>query len=55
MNPEQIKKMNGWLQGRITLEESSQGIAVQFDEPLPVKPFEKTKSENESKSPSVFE
>ena len=30
-------------------------IAVQFDEPLPVKPFEKTKSENESKSPSVFE
>jgi hypothetical protein len=30
-------------------------IAVQFDEPLPVKPFEKSKSESESHTPSVSE
>lgn len=30
-------------------------IAVQFDEPLPVKPAEKSKSENESHAPFVSE
>lgn len=30
-------------------------IAVQFDEPLPVKPCEKTKSESESRAPTVSE
>lgn len=30
-------------------------VAVQFDEPLPVKPCEKTRPESESKAPSVSE
>ena len=30
-------------------------VAVQFDEPLPVKPGEKAKSESESKAPSASE
>ena len=33
MNAEQIKKMNQWLQSRISLDDSAEGIAIKFDEP----------------------
>ena len=33
MDAEQIKKMNQWLQSRITLDDSGEGIAIKFDEP----------------------
>ena len=36
MSPEQIRKMNSWLQSRVTLEESPEGIAIRFDEPAAI-------------------
>ncbi len=33
MDAEQIKKMNLWLQSRITMEKNKDGITIKFDEP----------------------
>jgi hypothetical protein len=33
MDPEQIRKMNSWLQDRVTLATDTKEIAIQFDEP----------------------
>jgi hypothetical protein len=35
MTPEEIQKMNKWLQGRVTLGETTDGISISFKEPTP--------------------
>ena len=33
MQPEEIKRMNEWLQSRINLDEQADKVAIKFDEP----------------------
>ena len=33
MKPEEIKRMNEWLQSRISLDEQADGIVIKFDKP----------------------